>query len=360
MEESNFINLLLLLLYTNLLLQTFSYPFYNLQSALLKNTDFIFVHKYGVDIVDYDLTGIQRTELVFTEEERITVAKMKDVIVKQFDDYYVICLLNEQIYIFDDEGHFLYKSDKINNGKIVKYYSLSLENGENVYKYYIGILTEDSLNLYYYEYNKETNETINIAKTENIKIINSEEQSTTYYTIENSGLSCHLVYESEKGEALACFMIISYNNIHYWHIRFYSIKGNSIIDNNKYAPIKTEMTNKIKFFKVDVNYDKTESLLCAIEEGGDDFCYYFLSHEEEIFPKYFIYNDYLKCQKEYYYKLKVDYFYDTDEFVFSCIGNEHDIKYIGYYLDEDNTYMSLYNSSEENECEYLNGYNIFP
>ena len=115
MKEKNFINLFLLLLYTNLLLKTFSYPFYNLQSTLLKNTDFIFVHKYGVDIVDYELTGFQRTEIEFTEEERITVDKMKDVIIEQFDDGYVICLLNDRIYIFNDEGHFQYKSDKINN-----------------------------------------------------------------------------------------------------------------------------------------------------------------------------------------------------------------------------------------------------
>ena len=182
------------------------------------------MHKYGVDIVDYDLTGIQRTEIEFTEEERITVDKMKDVIIEQFDDGYVICLLNDRIYIFNDEGHFQYKSDKINNGKRVNYYSLTIENGESTNKYYIGILTSESLNLYYYEYKKATNQTINIAKTENIKIINSQEQSTTYYTIENSGLNCHLVDDSDNGESLACFMIIYVRICQLKKHRLYEVK----------------------------------------------------------------------------------------------------------------------------------------
>ena len=361
MKEKNFINLFLLLLYTNLLLKTFSYPFYNLQSTLLKNTDFIFVHKYGVDIVDYDLTGIQRTEIEFTEEERITVDKMKDVIIEQFDDGYVICLLNDRIYIFNDEGHFQYKSDKINNGKRVNYYSLTIENGESTNKYYIGILTSESLNLYYYEYNKSTNQIINIAKNENIKIINSQEQSTTYYTIENSGLNCHLVDDIDKGESLACFMIISYDNNYYWHIEFYSIDGNSIINNVNYVPITTKMNNIVKFFKVDINYDHTESLICGIEDQGKDFCFYYLNYLSDINLEDYIYNDEPLCQTEYYYKLRVDYFYESNQFVFSCLGNEHNIKYISYYVNEEdyiiNDYYELFEGSE---CEYLNGYNLYP
>ena len=286
---------------------------------------------------------------------------MKDVIIKTFDDGYVICLLNDQIYIFDDSGHFLYKSDTIHNDKIVNYYSLNVGNVGSTYKYYIGILTEESLNLYYYEYNKETNEIIIIAKTEDIKILNSNEPNTAYYTIENSGLNCHLINDINKGEALACFMILSYYITYYWHIGFYSIDGDTIINNDNYSPIIVEMNNKVKFFKVDVNYDKTVSLICGIEAQDNDFCFHYLTSQSELDLKCYIYNEEPSCQSEYYYKLKVDYFSLSDQFVFSCLGNEHNIKYIAFHVDnEDNLFKNDCVIAEETECWYLNGYNLYP
>ena len=98
-----------------------------------------------------------------------------------FEDGYLICLINGKIYIFDDTGHILYKSDNIANGKTVNYYSLNIKDKNN---YFIGFTNDDTLNLYYYEYDKKSNEIINIAKSEDIKIIQSKGMIyNSYYTI---------------------------------------------------------------------------------------------------------------------------------------------------------------------------------
>ena len=128
-------------------------------------------------------------------------------------------------------------------------------------------------------------------------------------------------------------MILSYDITYYWHIGFYSIDGDTIINNDNYSPIIVEMNNKVKFFKVDVNYDKTVSLICGIEAQGNDFCFHYLTSQSELDLNGYIYNEEPICQSEYYYKLKVDYFSLSDQFIFSCSGNEHNIKYIAFYLD---------------------------
>ena len=196
----------ILIILISLLLNTQNFPYYNLYSAVLSNLDFLFVHKYGIDIVDYDITKVLRREIIFTEEEQITDEKKKDIIIKQFDDFYIICLINNNIYIFDDLGYFLLKIDNINLGKNVEYYSLNIKDE---YHYFIGILTDDSLNLYYYEFDKINNVTTLVASNENIKIVEYEDSDPiTYYTFEKSGLNCHMMYKSVKGETLACFTII--------------------------------------------------------------------------------------------------------------------------------------------------------
>ena len=127
MAENFYISLsfTLALFYLILFPISFCFPFYNLQSARLQNGNFIFVHKYGVDIVNQDISKVIRNEISFTEEEQITIEKMKNVIIKQFDDGYFICLINDQMYIFDELGNLKQKKEDANNDMTVNYYSLN-------------------------------------------------------------------------------------------------------------------------------------------------------------------------------------------------------------------------------------------
>ena len=121
-----------LILFSNIFSGIFSFPFYNLQSEQLFNGNYIFVHQYGIDIVNNPRTKIIRSEITFAEEEQITKEKMQNVIIKMFEDGYLICLINGKIYIFDDTGHILYKSENIiTTGKTVNYYSLNIKDKNN-------------------------------------------------------------------------------------------------------------------------------------------------------------------------------------------------------------------------------------
>ena len=99
----------MLILILSIILNISSFPIYNLQSAQLNSGEFFLIHKYGIDICDENRATIVRNILTFPEEEQITTEKMANIKIKKFDDGYLICLINEQIYIFDDQGNFLHK-----------------------------------------------------------------------------------------------------------------------------------------------------------------------------------------------------------------------------------------------------------
>ena len=118
----------MLILILSIILKISSFPIYNLQSAQLNSGEFFLIHKYGIDICDEKRTTIVRNILTFSEEEQITTEKMANIKIKKFDDGYLICLINEQIYIYDDQGNFVNRYEYIRLGKNVKYYSLSIKD----------------------------------------------------------------------------------------------------------------------------------------------------------------------------------------------------------------------------------------
>ena len=74
---------------------------------------------------------------------------MKNVIIKKFEDGYLICLINDKIYIFNNLGIFLSKRENINLNLTAKYFSLNIKDK---YHFFIGIISNDKFYLYYYEY----------------------------------------------------------------------------------------------------------------------------------------------------------------------------------------------------------------
>ena len=361
-NENNFIPVTLFILVMSLFSITLSFPFYNLQSKKLKNGNLFFVHKNGIDICDFNVTRILRTEMFFSIEEQIITDKMKNVLIKQFEDGYLICLINGKIYIFDDLGHFLYKSENINTNKTVNYYSLNIKDN---YHYYVGLYSNESLNLYYYEYYKEANTTKLIAESGNIK--KSEKWMWFFnvdYAFENKGFDCHIMYNKNKGEALACFFIISNNNKLYWSIEFFSVEGNLINSQSNYTSIKKEITNPswVGYFKVDVSSDKTKALICSFISGNCDFCFYYDTDqtENEININYYEFPGDIICYPGYS-EFKVNYFIENDQYVFSCRSyNKSNIKYVIYNITNEKKLIYINKDlKKEDECHDLNGFTPF-
>ena len=352
------------ILHTILFPITFCFPFYNLQSARLQNGNFIFVHKYGVDIVNHNVSKIIRHEISFTEEEQITVEKMKDVIIKLFDDGYVICLMNDQMYIFDEAGNFKQKKEDANNNMAYNYYSLNVKDNHH---YFVAFTNIESLNVYYYEYDKTANTITNLGDFAHFKFEVpvrrlEEDQQIKYYSL-IGGINCHMMYTEVNGEALVCFFILSYNDQYYWNIAFYDLDSNyKIISHATYSPLKKLQDVKITYFKVAVNSNKDMALICGFAITGDDLCFHYSIIQTEIIYNY----EYMwqsKCLYQYD-AFKVNYFSEKNEFVFSCLDENvntlEKIKYVFFYLDYSNQLKWEYNIiTKTDECDKFNGFDVF-
>ena len=262
----------LFILYTNILPIIFSFPFYNLQSIQLLNGNFLMIHQNGIDICNKGLTKIIKTEFIFTDDEKITPDKMKNIIIKQSTDGYIYSLINDNIYIFNELGNLLYKSAKINQDKTPNYYSLTIKDN---YHFYIGLITNNFLNIYYYEYNLTSNTIINIAESGDIS--KNEKYLfflETEYVFENKGFNCYIMKHQTVGDTLTCFFITSSNGKLYWNIEFLELDGTSIIEHKNLASIRKEIVYMfIGYFKIDINLDKNKALICCLSGYNNDFCF---------------------------------------------------------------------------------------
>jgi len=99
---------------------TFDYP-YNLT---LSNDNIFLIHYTGVDIYDSSFNKIRQI-LQFSGDEEITEEIFGKIELK-YGFEHILSIINDRIYIFNNEGEFLYKSeDKINNNQTIKNYALA-------------------------------------------------------------------------------------------------------------------------------------------------------------------------------------------------------------------------------------------
>ena len=160
-----------------------------------------------------------------------------------------------------------------------------------------------------------------------------------------------------KGDVLTCFFITSNNNKFYWNIEFLQLNGTSIIEHKDFTPIRKEMAVIVVDFKIDINSEKTKVLICG-QIDSYDFCFYYDISQTDIIYDY-KYPENGICSDQYV-KLKVDYFQENDEFVFSCVDINENIKYVIYKFDNsDNLIYNSYSLQNENECEKFNGYRFY-
>ncbi len=99
-----------------------------------------------------------------------------------YEDGYIICLINDKTYIFDDQGYFKFKSSEVITDSLVEYYSLVYtgKNEQNNYlSFVIGFISQNKLYLKLYKYVIETN------------TIEYIEQFIQTNHIVNNALSCH-------------------------------------------------------------------------------------------------------------------------------------------------------------------------
>ena len=157
----------------------------------------------------------------------------------KYDNECILNIINDKIYIFNNEGKFLYKSkDKINNNQTIKNYALtSIGLYNDIYKYAIGYFDDNGyLNLLLYNYNIKENNNILLNITKDYHYYTEEGDNGEYrnYTKGNKELSCE--YMSTKFHT---YIIISGNDNYRYILICFFFKGdqikttNYIIYNNK-------------------------------------------------------------------------------------------------------------------------------
>ena len=141
-----FINLLFFCIINNI---NSTLSFINSLSISLDNGDIFIIHKYGINVCNQELSLIIKTPITFSSEEQITTEKLSKTIITKVSNGYIICLINKKIYIFDNYGSFIFKSNEITD-KNPDFYTLESLYDSKGYNYYIGFIYENRLYLYYY------------------------------------------------------------------------------------------------------------------------------------------------------------------------------------------------------------------
>ena len=347
----DFINILyFIILYLNLFPTISTLYFYNPISVCLSNGNIFIIHKYGIDVCNHNVTKIVKSPIVFSKNEYLTKDNLSKVIIKFFNNNYIISLILEKIYIFDYNGNFLYKSDNINNGKIIDYYTLGILSNEiNYYNYFVGFISDNYLYLYYYQYDKINNKTEKVASREKFKC--KLGLSVKTYNVKNSGLSCHKMKHSDYGETLTCFYILYDDDKEYFAIGFYKKELLTIIENIHFRPEYQECSD-INFLKSDIYSNLSIVLICIVTSKGNNNCFHYNIHDpysDGFTLNYFNCNQNL-CRNNYY-SLKVNYYPQKDQYIFSCAGNNGNISFCIF-----NSSFSFNEINKFEQCESVYGY----
>ena len=236
----------------------YDYPYY----LTLSNDNIFFIHYTGIALYDSSFNKINQI-IQFSGDEEMTEEIFSKIKIKN-DNKYILSIINSKIYIFNNEGKFLYNSkDKIYNTrtKAIQSYSITpLGLYNDTYKYVIGFFDDDKyLNMLLYSYNitENNNTLLNIEK--NAKYYYYKTLDWRRYSADSKDLTCEymLKYNSNnKGysDVFTCFVFqfdsiltinfaLSDNKLYYFS-SLYSIYSESAFSGD-YEPtfIKSEINN---------------------------------------------------------------------------------------------------------------------
>jgi hypothetical protein len=289
--------------------------YFNYINAITLNNENIFViHKNGVSICDPSFSEIINESYIFDNSEKISnETALSKVIIKKFEDGYVFCIIINKIYIFDSNGQFEYKEGNIQTDS---YFTLATHNiTENrIYYFLIVSLSNDKAILDYYKYDAS------IKNIEKVTSITKEEKTLIlfdYITLEIKSISCEIMKENK----IICMYY--YTNI----FNYYTLLNLEITKKSNKITLNIEENENLKSLKVDcfkstVNQNKTKAIFCLYTSDGVPNCIFY-----DINSKKIAYYDISKktCRTKPY-SLKVHYFHDKEEFVFSCITTQRGIQ----------------------------------
>ena len=288
---------------------SFKYP----MAFTLTNGKIFVIHSLGIDICD---SAYKTSTNILTFSSEISESNLPKISIARFSNDHFIILIINKLYLFNELGEKISETSEISylNGE---YYSLSthkfIQDSNSKYSYYFLISYVDKNNLYLnlYYYRLIGSSLTKIALGTNI-----------YDHVAFTGLACEFSnYDYYYDYFIICIYPTNEDYDYPYTISLFSING-EIIDFEEYS----------NYYKIDVKYLKstTKSInfrpfFCGVSAAGNADCLIFNTYD---FYKKDLYTDKLlgkECQLKSY-NLKVYYFPQTEEYVFSCLNIDGEIQ----------------------------------
>ena len=202
----------------------------------LNNKNIFVIHQLGATVCDETFTESIDRVLTFSESEKITTDQALSKVTSVLADDYVICLLNDRIYIFNEEGYFLKKDNQLITELNVEYYSLINYGKIGDYLYFvIGFAYDRELYLYSYKY-QITNKSLN-------KYYSLEKKNSNY--LDNNAFTCHYMKYSSS-YLIACLYYRESNGIVF---NFFDISTTSLCVSTKKSTTTYSISEQIKYIR---------------------------------------------------------------------------------------------------------------
>ena len=327
-------------------------------SIVLKNHNIFVIHKEGITICNSEFKKIIKNEYTFQLDEQIsTEDKLSKILIRKFDDGYIICLIIDRIYFFDVDGNFNQRTHSLVPYGIEEelFFTIVPHKIENSYYYYIvGYIYQQNLYLSYYKYKFQGIFETNLNKITYLKVT----KDTIYeegkkYIFSGKFLSCEFLQYFNQGEALICGYYSKNNNQNTFCLGFFIFNdlGQLIVKEGPF-PTLSRYDEEVLGIKSIVTYDHLYILMCFYLSNGKMYC------QKNKFKdlEHSLYQFNVFCLPKYY-GLKIEYHEDKEEYTVSCLAETAigGIQVITFSKDLNSHANEIF---KYGNCEYIHGYSL--
>ena len=213
---------------------SFKYPY----AFKLSNKNIFVIHELGISICDETFNRIIFNATKFTEQEKIKSNAALSKVASVFcESYYIICLINNKIYIFNPDGSLVHKFTNTITTSTVEYYSLEYlyYSGSSLY-FVIGFISSKNLYMYYYKF---------VISSKKSSVCKLEKVNT--YGITSNGFSCHYMKHVNLDRYIITCL---YGNDNYIIIEFFDVYDDTtIIKSQDKSTIYIDALGQVKYIK---------------------------------------------------------------------------------------------------------------
>ena len=289
------------------------------QKLRLNNGNYLIMSTQGIYIYNEEFNK-KKTIVLFESRLLDSNNDIFKVDIAQFlseDNGYILCLIKNETYILSKNTSLLYHTT-LNYIKKYNFYQI-IPYGHLNNEYYFVIITidDDAIVIREYIYDSIMNQ-----------IFYQDSHIYSINTIHNDGISCILMIYSDN-KVITCF----FNQEKKINYKVFNISNFEII-NGFEGQIPIELTYNGAYLVSSVINEKREKAICCSIYYGNLQCFGYNIKNNEFTSNDTITPSINYCKDEFI-NLQLEYFPETDEFLFGCKG-EGNYFYIGKYSSDFN------------------------